>query len=44
MLSEHTGMSREELVAALSQQLPDVINHLTPQGRVPSEHEASKML
>lgn len=44
MLTEQTGMSREDLVAALSQQLPDVINHLTPQGRVPTEHEASRML
>lgn len=37
-----TGMSREELLEGLSQQLPDVVNELTPEGRVPTEQEASR--
>jgi uncharacterized protein YidB (DUF937 family) len=28
----------------LSQHLPDLINQLTPNGRLPSEEEASRML
>lgn len=44
MMTDSTGMSREELIAALSRQLPDVVNHLTPQGRIPTEHEASRMI
>ena len=43
-LTQQTGMSREELVKALSQQLPNVINHLTPEGRLPSEQEMSRLL
>jgi uncharacterized protein YidB (DUF937 family) len=40
-LASQTGMSRDELLAGLSQHLPDVINHLTPNGRLPSENEVS---
>jgi len=29
----------DELLKGLSQYLPDVINHLTPDGRLPNEHE-----
>ena len=43
-LSAHSGMSRDELLTALSQQLPELINQLTPNGRLPTEHEASRML
>jgi uncharacterized protein YidB (DUF937 family) len=38
-LSEHTGLSRDELLAGLSQQLPEVVDKLTPHGRVPNEQE-----
>jgi uncharacterized protein YidB (DUF937 family) len=44
MLTQQTGMSREELIKALSDQLPDVVNHLTPEGRIPTEQEASRLL
>ena len=44
MLTQQTGMSRAELVDALSEHLPNVINHLTPEGRLPTEHEASRWL
>lgn len=38
-LSEQTGLSRDELLAGLSQQLPEVVDQLTPHGRVPNEQE-----
>ena len=43
-LSAHTGMSRDQLIAALSQQLPDLVNQLTPDGRIPTEREASRLI
>jgi uncharacterized protein YidB (DUF937 family) len=43
-LSQHTGLGREDLVAGLSQHLPDLIDQLTPNGRLPSEAEASRMV
>jgi uncharacterized protein YidB (DUF937 family) len=39
-----TGMSREELLNALSQYLPQVVDRLTPQGRLPTEQETQRML
>jgi len=39
-----TGMSREELLNALSQYLPQVVDRLTPQGRLPTDQEAQRML
>ena len=43
-LSSQSGLSREELLAGLSRQLPDVIDHLTPDGRLPTEGELSGRL
>lgn len=43
-LTSQTGLSRDELLAGLSSQLPDVINQLTPDGRMPTEHEVSRWL
>lgn len=40
-LTAQTGMSREELLAGLSEQLPEAVNQLTPHGRVPTEQEIS---
>ena len=40
-LSAQTGLSREELLAGLSQHLPNVIDHLTPDGRLPTESEVA---
>jgi uncharacterized protein YidB (DUF937 family) len=42
-LMQQTGMERGELLAALSEHLPRVIDHLTPDGRVPNEEEASRL-
>jgi uncharacterized protein YidB (DUF937 family) len=43
-LMNQTGLSREELLSGLSQQLPEVINHMTPDGRLPTDHEVSNWL
>jgi uncharacterized protein YidB (DUF937 family) len=40
-LSTQSGLSRDDLLAGLSQYLPDVVNHLTPDGRLPTESELS---
>jgi uncharacterized protein YidB (DUF937 family) len=41
-LSDQTGMSRDDLLAGLSQNLPDFVDQLTPEGHLPSEEEASR--
>jgi uncharacterized protein YidB (DUF937 family) len=41
-LTEQTGMSRDELLKGLSQHLPELINQLTPDGRLPTDHEAAR--
>jgi uncharacterized protein YidB (DUF937 family) len=43
-LTSQTGLSRDELLEGLAKQLPGVIDQLTPEGRVPTEHEASRWL
>jgi uncharacterized protein YidB (DUF937 family) len=43
-LASQAGLSRDELLSGLSQHLPDVINHLTPDGRLPTEDEIARQL
>jgi uncharacterized protein YidB (DUF937 family) len=43
-LMSQSGLSREELLSGLSQHLPDVVDHLTPDGRLPTESELSGRL
>ena len=43
-LMSYSGMSREELLKGLSQQLPNVVDKLTPEGRLPTEQEAARMV
>ena len=43
-LMAHTGLSRSDLLAGLSQMLPDAVNHLTPNGRLPTEQELSRLI
>ncbi|MFB6448047.1 YidB family protein [Bradyrhizobium tunisiense] len=43
-LSAQSGLSRDELLNGLSQYLPQVIDHLTPDGRLPTENEISGRL
>jgi uncharacterized protein YidB (DUF937 family) len=40
-LMEQTGLPRDELLAGLSRELPDAIDELTPEGRVPTDEELS---
>jgi uncharacterized protein YidB (DUF937 family) len=40
-LSSQNGLSRDELLNGLSQYLPQVVDHLTPDGRLPTEDELS---
>jgi uncharacterized protein YidB (DUF937 family) len=42
-LMDQTGMEREELLEMLSRNLPRVIDHLTPKGRLPTDEEAARM-
>ena len=35
-LSKQTGLSREEILARLSRELPDAVDKYTPQGRLPA--------
>jgi uncharacterized protein YidB (DUF937 family) len=41
-LTERTGLSREELLEGLSQQLPEVVDKMTPQGRLPSPQDIDR--
>ncbi|HEY5962571.1 MAG TPA: YidB family protein [Xanthobacteraceae bacterium] len=41
-LASHTGLSRNELLAGLSRELPGAIDQLTPNGRLPTDEEASR--
>jgi len=40
-LSQQTGLSRNELLARLSRELPQAVDKYTPQGRLPSESDLS---
>jgi uncharacterized protein YidB (DUF937 family) len=40
-LASQSGLSRDELLAGLSRHLPAVIDHLTPDGRLPTASELS---
>jgi uncharacterized protein YidB (DUF937 family) len=41
-LAQETGMPREQLLQSLSSELPDTVNALTPDGRIPTEDEVSR--
>lgn len=43
-LSAQSGLPRDQLLQGLSHYLPDAVNHLTPDGRLPNEHELSGRL
>jgi len=43
-LMSQSGLSREELLNGLSRHLPEVVDHLTPDGRLPSDSEVAKRL
>jgi uncharacterized protein YidB (DUF937 family) len=41
-LAGQTGLSRDDLLSGLQQQLPDLVDQLTPDGRMPTEDETSR--
>jgi uncharacterized protein YidB (DUF937 family) len=43
-LAGFSGMSRDDLLNGLSQQLPGVVDQLTPDGRLPTEQEAARFV
>jgi uncharacterized protein YidB (DUF937 family) len=43
-LASFSGMSRDDLLNGLSQQLPAVVDQLTPDGRLPTEQEAARLV
>lgn len=43
-LTSQTGLSRDDLLSGLASELPDVINSLTPDGRLPTAQEASRWI
>ena len=43
-LASQSGLSRDDLLQGLSQFLPDVVNKLTPDGRLPDDNEMSRWI
>jgi uncharacterized protein YidB (DUF937 family) len=41
ILSQQTGLSREEILSRLSRDLPDAVDKYTPEGRIPNASELS---
>lgn len=41
-LSQQTGLSREEILARLSRELPTAVDKYTPEGRLPSQQDFSR--
>jgi uncharacterized protein YidB (DUF937 family) len=43
-LSQQTGISREELLSRLTRELPAAVDNFTPEGRLPTEDEATRLI
>ena len=43
-LVEKTGLSRQELLSRLSEALPQTVDAYTPEGRVPTQDEAARLI
>jgi uncharacterized protein YidB (DUF937 family) len=43
-MMQHSGLSQDDLMAGLRQALPGVIDKLTPNGRIPSSDELSRLI
>ena len=43
-LSQETGLSRDELLSRLTRDLPAAVDKLTPDGRLPTEDEAGRLI
>ena len=43
-LAQQTGLSRQELLSRLTRELPEAVDKFTPEGRLPSEDEATRLI
>jgi uncharacterized protein YidB (DUF937 family) len=43
-LMSQSGLARDELLTGLSDQLPRLVDHLTPNGRMPTDEEMSRLV
>jgi len=43
-LSRRTGLPRDQILNELARMLPNVVDRLTPQGRLPSYQELSRLM
>jgi uncharacterized protein YidB (DUF937 family) len=43
-LSRRTGLSRDQVVAELARMLPNVVDKLTPDGRLPTQQELMRLM
>lgn len=43
-VAQQTGMPRDQVLSTLSEHLPEFVNRLTPDGRLPSDDEASELV
>lgn len=43
-LAQQTGLSREELLSRLSREVPAAVDKFTPEGRLPTEDEAARLV
>ena len=43
-LLQQTGLSREELLSRLTRELPAAVDNFTPEGRLPTEAEAARLI
>ena len=43
-LSQQTGLAREELLSRLTRELPAAVDKFTPDGRLPTEEEAARLI
>jgi uncharacterized protein YidB (DUF937 family) len=41
-LSQQTGLSRDEILARLSKELPIAVDRYTPEGRLPKQQDVSR--
>jgi len=41
---ERTGLSRDELLSRLTRELPAAVDKFTPDGRLPTEDEAARLI
>jgi len=43
-LAQHTGLSQDELLSRLTRELPNAVDKMTPEGRLPTEDEAARLV